>query len=373
MCELFLVHRDKMTVLDGHAAMDHGVVHRSAHADRAEDAGGIEAGADQLKAAGVDHKEVAALADLERTDVVAAAEQTCAAARRHLQHVIAAGGRLAGVQAVEQERDAQFLHETGAVVGGGAVDAEADGNAKLQHLGDAGDAGGELHVGNGAVAHARAGLGEDAQLLVVEVDAVGEPNVVAGPAETLHVLERTDALTREHEVFFVLRLAQVGVQTHTELTGEDGAFTQQVGADGERRAGRERDAVHCTEAAVMVLRDDALGILHDLVDRLHHAVRRQAAVLLGEIHGATGGVEAHAHQLSRPELGADQIPRPGGEDIVVVEAGGAPRLEQLRHAHQAGGGHHLFVQVFPHSVTSQGKSSIRCTSGRLREKSWYRW
>ena len=51
MRELFLVHRDEMTVLDGHAAMDHGVVHRSAHADRAEDAGGIEAGADQLKAA----------------------------------------------------------------------------------------------------------------------------------------------------------------------------------------------------------------------------------------------------------------------------------------------------------------------------------
>ena len=74
MRELFLVHRDEMTVLDGHAAMDHGVVHRSAHADRAEDAGGIEAGADQLKAAGVDHKEVAALADLERTDVVAAAD-----------------------------------------------------------------------------------------------------------------------------------------------------------------------------------------------------------------------------------------------------------------------------------------------------------
>ena len=178
----------------------------------------VEAGADQLKTAGVDHKEVAALADLEHTDVVAAAEQTCAAARRHLQHVIAAGGRLAGVQAVEQECDAQFLHETGAVVGGGAVDAETDGNAKLQHLGDAGDAGGELHVGNGAVAHARAGLGEDAQLLVVEVDAVGEPDVVAGPAETLHVLERADALACEHEVFFVLRLAQVGVQTHTELT-----------------------------------------------------------------------------------------------------------------------------------------------------------
>ena len=350
MRELFLVHRDEMTVLDGHAALDHGVVHRSAHADRAEDAGGIEAGADQLKAAGVDHKEVAALADLEHTDVVAAAEQARAAARRHLQHVIAAGGRLAGVQAVEQECDAQFLHETGAVVGGGAVDAEADGNAKLQHLGDAGDARGELHVGNGAVAHARAGLGEDAQLLVVEVDAVGEPDVVAGPAETLHVLERADALTREHEVFFILRLAQVGVQTHTELTGEDGAFTQQVGADGERRAGRERDAVHCAEAAVMVLRDDALGILHDLVDRLHHAVRRQAAVLHREVHAAAGGVHTDAQLVRGAELRAEQVAGVLREDVVMVEAGRAAVLHQLAHAGEGGETDDFGVEVLPDLV-----------------------
>ena len=44
--ELFLVHRDEMTVLDGHASMDHGLVYRSAHGDRSDYGGGIVVGAD---------------------------------------------------------------------------------------------------------------------------------------------------------------------------------------------------------------------------------------------------------------------------------------------------------------------------------------
>lgn len=109
--KLFFVDCDKVTVVDRHAALNDCVVNGSAHADSAEHAFGVKARADELKPARVDHEEVAALADLERADVVAAAKDGRAAACCHLEHVVTAGGSFAAVQTVQQERDAQFLHQ----------------------------------------------------------------------------------------------------------------------------------------------------------------------------------------------------------------------------------------------------------------------
>ena len=175
---------------------------------------------------------------------------------------------------MEQEGHPQLLHKAGAVVGGAAVHGQSHGNAQLQHLRDPGDAGGELHVADGAVGHAGAGFGQHPQLLVVEVDAVGEPHVAARPAQTLHVLQRADALPLEHEVLLVLGLTQVGVQPHAVLAGQNGALAQQLRRHGEGRAGSQSDAVHGSVGGVVVLLDEPGGVCHDLIHRLHHAVRR---------------------------------------------------------------------------------------------------
>ena len=74
VCKLFFVDCDKMTVVDRHTALNDCVVNGAAHADSAEHAFGVKARADELEPARVDHEEVAALADLERADVVAAAK-----------------------------------------------------------------------------------------------------------------------------------------------------------------------------------------------------------------------------------------------------------------------------------------------------------
>ena len=248
---------------------------------------------------------------------------------------------------MQQIRHAQLLHQGGTVVGGGAVHAETDRNAELQHFRNACDTGGELHVGNGAVTHAGARLGEHAQLFIVEVDAVGVPDVAAGPAETLHILERTNALAREHEVFLILRLTQVGVQAHAVLAGKHGALAQKIGADRERGAGGKRNAVHGAVRGVVILLDELGGILHDLVDRLHHAVGRQTAVLDGKVHAAAGGVHADAQLIGRSELSADQIAGMGGENIVMVKAGRAAVLHQLTHAGEGGKTDDVGVEVLP--------------------------
>ena len=195
--------------------------------------------------------------------------------------------------------------------------------------------------------HAGVRLCQHAQLLVVEVDAVSEPDVAARPAEALHVLERADALACEHEVFLVLRLAQVGVQAHAVLSREHGALAQKVGRHGERRARGERNAVHRAERLVVVFLDDTGGIGHDLVDRLHDAVGRQAAVLDREVHTAARGVHARADLVRRGKLRANEVARARREDIVMVEAGRAAVLHQLAKARERREADDVLVEVFP--------------------------
>jgi len=72
-----------------------------------------------------------------------------------------------------------------------------------------------------------AGFGKDAQFFVIEMYTMRIPNVVTRPAEPLHVLQRTNAFPLQHVMLFVLRLAQMRVQSDAILTREDCALTQQ--------------------------------------------------------------------------------------------------------------------------------------------------
>ena len=65
--------------------------------------------------------------------------------------------------------------------------------------------------------YARARLCQHAQLFVIKVDAVGEPDIVARPAEVLHVFKRAHAPCAGMKASLVLRFAKVRVQTHAVL------------------------------------------------------------------------------------------------------------------------------------------------------------
>ena len=108
--------------------------------------------------------------------------------------------------------------------------------------------------------YARARLCQHAQFFVIEVNTMGEPDIVARPAEVLHVFKRAHALAREHEGLLVLRFAKVRVQTHAVLPCKHCAFTQKIGGDGEGGAGRERHTVHRAEGFVVVALNDARGV-----------------------------------------------------------------------------------------------------------------
>ena len=101
----------------------------------------------------------------------------------------------------------------------------------------------------------------------------------------------------------------------------------------------------------MILLHRLLAVPQNLIHRLDHAVRRQTAVLLAQVHAPPGGVHPHAQVLRRGELGIQQGGGAfAGEDIVVVENCGAPGFQQLPHAHGGAVVNCIAVQILPNFI-----------------------
>ena len=81
---------------------------------------------------------------------------------------------------------------------------------------------------------------EAAHLVVVEVDAVREPDPLVQPAALLEVVDRPAAEMREAVFVLVAGLAEMGVEPAVVALGEAGRVDHQPLRHGERRAGGER-------------------------------------------------------------------------------------------------------------------------------------
>ena len=219
-------------------------------------------------------------------------------------------------RAAEAARDEQrLLHlqeEIAALVRSGAVDAEADPDARVEQPAHRRDPRAEPEVRARAVRDAGAGGGETADLGVGEVDAMGAPDVLGQPAELLEVLDGRAAEPLAAELLLLDRLGQVRVQLQAELAGERRRLGHQLARDGERRAGSDRD-LDARARPGLVQRGKALRVLEDRVQRLDDRVGRQAAVGLAEIHRAARGDEPDAELLRRLELCLDQPCSPCGK------------------------------------------------------------
>ena len=329
--------------------MDHGVVHRPPDANGGKDVPRVEAGPHQLQAAAVDEEQVRALAHLQGADV-RPAQEPGPAPGGHLQQVVARGGTAAVGQAVEEVGHAQLLQQAVAVVAGAAVQGQPQGHPQLQHVRHTAHAGGQLHVAGGTVGHAGAGLGQEPQLLIVEVDAVGVPDVLPHPPQFLQEGQGPHPLPLQHVPLLIFGLAQVGVEADAVLPGQSGALPQQILADGEGGAGGQDHLAHGPGPGVVVGLDGPDTVGEDLVDGLDHAVGGQAPVLAAQIHAAPGADHPHPQGLPGGELLPQQVPAALGEDVVVVEAGGAPLLHHLPHGGEGGEADRLPVQVLPDLV-----------------------
>ena len=83
----------------------------------------------------------------------------------------------------------------------------------------------------------------------------------------------------------------------------------------------------------MVFCHHAFAVGQNRILVLHHAVGRQAAILLRPIHRAARQQHANAEPLGGSDLDIDGVLEPGRKDVVMVGRGGAARQQQFRHRH----------------------------------------
>jgi hypothetical protein len=182
------------------------------------------------------------------------------------------------------------------------------------------------------------------------MDAVGEPDVRAQPAQRVDVLDGRAAEPLAAERLLVVGLRQVGVQPDALVPGQLGGLVEQVGGDRERRAGGDADAQHRVRRRVVVPVDRGGRGVEDRVDLLHHVVRGQPAPAPAEVHRAAGGQEPEPDGPRRLDLGGEQVAAVGGEDVVVVHRRGAAGPRQLRERAGRPDARGVLVEAGPHRV-----------------------
>ena len=99
---------------------------------------------------------------------------------------------------VQRRRKPQRHPHVEVVAADRAVGAERDVDAGVEHVGNARDARGELQVRHRVVGDGRAGAGEDFDLLVVEVDAMGKHRALVEQAEMIEVANDRAAVAAGH-------------------------------------------------------------------------------------------------------------------------------------------------------------------------------
>ena len=208
---------EKPPVLDHDVAGHHRVVHGVFDPHRGRQRCHILQAAGQLQPPGIHQEEVPRLAHGNLPQVIPP-QDGGAAPGGQAQEVCAGGRRAAILEAVEKIPHPQLFQKVRAVVAGRAVHGKPHRHAQLQHSGNLGNAGGELHVADGTVGNAGFGGCEYLELVVVEVNAVGIPDVRAHPAQLFHIGKGTNAAGLQKIPLLILGLGQMGVEPHPQLT-----------------------------------------------------------------------------------------------------------------------------------------------------------
>ena len=125
--------------------------------------------------------------------------------------------------------------------------------------------------------HPRTGLGQAGDLAVIEVDAVGQPNVFAFPFVPGHI-RKGAGTQRLHRVLILRnRLAAMGVQTDPERTTQPGRLSVMFAGAPKDRARREGHLRHSPRAPLVESIMQSLTVFEDHIEVLAGPVRHDVA------------------------------------------------------------------------------------------------
>ena len=166
---------------------------------------------------------------------------------------------------------------------------------------------------------------------VVEVDAVGDPDVGRDPAELVEQLHRPAAEAGEAVALLVEGLGEVGVQPEPQRARQRRRLGHQPGGDAERAARRHG---HHDPVAVVQPVVHRLGRGQDRVDVLDDRVGRQPAG--GSRRGPSTRGRCACGSPIRPRGRRDRVEDrvvAARDEVVVVGGGRAPRERELGERH----------------------------------------
>ena len=234
----------------------------------------------------------------------------------------------------QQQRQPGLIEQVTRVVGGGTIDAQTDGAAAPTEVVDPANTRSQSHVGTRAVGHAGAGLGQAGDLAVIEVDAVGQPDILAFPFVPGHVRKGSGAEYLHRVLVLGNGLAAMGVQTDSEGTTQPGRLSVMFAGAPKDRARREGHLRHRPRPPLMEPVVQSLTVCEDHIEVLAGPVGHDVA---GQIHRAPATDVADAHGRRRIE---SRIEHPSaaiaGKQVVVVTGQGATAEHQLGAGHLGG-------------------------------------
>ena len=194
------VHRCNLTLAHHHAAVDDGVVGVVAGAQQQRTHRVVHRTAGHAERVGAEQGNVGAIAGLDLSQLVGAAQHLRAAACGQAQGVAWCHLGGAAVTPVHGATvfDARRLHRPGhtrqqhglagfvqqmrRVVAGAAVHTQANRHTGVQHFAQGQDAAGQAHVAARAVGNAGAGFGKQVSAFVIQLHAMRVPHIVTHPA-----------------------------------------------------------------------------------------------------------------------------------------------------------------------------------------------
>ncbi len=128
------------------------------------------------------------------------------------------------------------------------------------------------------MSRATAGLRELLDLVIIDMNGVRKPHVIAEPVERFHPIHRPQTEALQRVAFFIQRLAEMRVKLHAVLPRHGRRVFEQARGHRKRRAGSEDNLRHGAGRGVVMSFDHALAVLHDEGFIFDAVIGRQAAL-----------------------------------------------------------------------------------------------
>ena len=163
----------------------------------------------------------------------------------------------------------------------------------------------------------------------LELNTVGQPDIVRQPAYFLEVVHRPEPENPEAVVGFIKGYGQMSMEPDSVVPGQPGRLDHQCFSDRKRGTGCQDDLYHRAGFGVMIVLQEPFAVSDNSFLVLHHTCRRQSAICRRKTHRASSQCDSYAKPVRFFNLQVNGMFQARRKDIVVIRCSGAPRQQEF--------------------------------------------